>query len=110
MEKGRALFKEFEVDHISWLLAAASTLLDQQKTDRAIVLLEFLVLIDPHNVQGQTMLAYALLRQDDQRRCGTTLARLNQHQLSARERAAVDALSARLADNVPSGQPRLQGA
>lgn len=104
------MFEDFGVDHASWLLAAAGTFLDQQKTDRAIVLLELLGLVDPHNVQGETMLAYALLRQDDQRRARAALARLHRRQLSGRERAAVELLNARLKNSVQGGGPSNQGA
>ena len=89
-------FQNLGVDHVSWLLAAANTFLQQQKTDRAIVLLEFLGLFDPNNVQGQKMLAYALLLTNDRQGCRAALSRLARYQLNERDRNAVEMLSARL--------------
>ena len=89
---------------MSWLLAAANTFLQQQKTDRAIVLLEFLGLLDPHNVQGQKMLAYALLLRNDRQGCRAALTRLTRYRLNERDRFAVEMLSARLDGNSPRRQ------
>ena len=104
------MFKTLGADHCSWLLAAADTFLQQQMTDRAIVLLEFLGLLDPRNIHGQKMLAYALLLQDDLLRCRATLARLSGQQLTGQDRAAVEMMNARLEVGGPEQQPRLAGA
>lgn len=106
---GPSVFQDLGEDHVSWLLAAANTFLDQRKTDRAIVLLELLGLVDPYNVQGQKLLAYALLIQDEKGRCRTALGRLARCQLSQRDRAAVDALTARLEERSPARQPHPPG-
>ena len=99
------MLEDIGADHVSWLLAAANTFLDQQKSNRAIVLLELLGLVDPDNVQGQTMLAYAFLRQRDRRRCRAILGRLNRRELSEQERAVVQMLSVRLENNAQGSQP-----
>ena len=99
------MFQDLGEDHVSWLLAAANTFLDQRKTDRAIVLLELLGLVDPYNVQAQKLLAYALLIQDEKSRCRSALGRLARCQLTKSDRAAVDALTARLEARSPARQP-----
>ena len=104
------MFQNLGVDHVSWLLAAANTFMQQQKTDRAIVLLEFLGLLDPNNVQGQKMLAHAFLLANDPQGCRATLSRLARFQLNERDRNAVEMLSVRLDGNPHSGQPPLQRA
>ena len=99
------MFQDLGEDHVAWLLAAANTFLDQRKADRAIVLLELLGLVDPYNVQGQKLLAYALLIQEEKGRCRTALGRLAGCQLTKSDRAAVDALTARLEERSPARQP-----
>lgn len=104
------MFDDLGKDHVSWLLATANTFLEQRKNDRAIVLLELLGLVDPHNVQGRKMLAYALLLQNDRQRCRATLERLAQCELSVRDRAAVDLLNARLEKQARNRRPRPRSA
>ena len=106
---GRTLFQDLGDEHVSWLLAAANTFLDQRKADRAIVLLELLDLVDPCNVQGQKMLAYALLIQDEKERCRTTLGRLARCRLTKRDRNAVGVLTARLEEHPLVQQPHPSG-
>ena len=50
---------------MSWLLVAANNFLCQQRADRATVLLDFVGLLDPHNLQCRKMLAYAHWLQGD---------------------------------------------
>ena len=98
------------MEHVSWLLAAANTFLQQRKTDRAIVLLEFLGLLDPHNVQGQKLLAYAFLLTNDRQGCRAALTRLTRYRLNERDRIIVEMLNARLGEKshgcrLPPRQP-----
>ena len=86
---------------MSWLLVAANNFLRQQRADRATVLLDFLELLDPHNVQCRKMLAYAHWLQGDRRRCAAVIESLLQRSLSDRDRAAMELMKLRLGDTVP---------
>ena len=81
---------------MSWLLVAANNYLRQQQPDRAAILLEFLGLLDPHNLQSQKMLAYAHWQQGDAQRCAAIVARLLRQPLSEEDRAAMEIMKQRI--------------
>ena len=86
---------------MSWLLVAANNFLRQQRADRATVLLDFLGLLDPDNLQCRKMLAYAHWLQGDRRRCAAVLESLLRQSLSDGDRAAMELMKLRLGDTVP---------
>ena len=83
-------------DHLSWLLVAAHNFLGQQQTERAIVLLELVDMLDPENLQAQKMLAYAFWLAGESRRCAAMLERVRRSPLSSDDEAAMALLSRRL--------------
>ena len=83
---------------MSWLLVAANNYLRQHRADRATILLEFLGLLDPHNLQGRKMLAYAHWLQGDRRRCAAVVENLLQQTLSDGDRAAMELMKLRFGD------------
>ena len=85
---------------MSWLLVAANNYLRQHRADRATILLEFLGLLDPHNLQGRKMLAYAHWLQGDRQRCAAVVENLLQQTLSEGDRAAMELMKLRLGDTV----------
>lgn len=86
------MLDELGEDHRSWLLVAAHNFLCQQQADRAMVLLELLELLDPHNTQCQKMLAYAHWLQDDSGRCAAAIERVLGQQPDDEDRAAMEFL------------------
>ena len=89
---------------MAWLLVAANTYLCQRRPDRATVLLDFLGLLDPHNLQGRKMLAYAHWLQGDWSRCAALVESLLRQRLSDEDRAAMELMKLRLGDTVPSAK------
>ena len=87
---------------MSWLLVAANNFLRQQRADRATILLDFLGLLDPDNLQCRKMLAYAHWLQGDRRRCAAVVESLLQQSLSDGDRAAMELVKLRLGDTVPN--------
>ena len=86
---------------MSWLLVAANNFLCQQRADRATILLDFLGLLDPHNLQCRKMLAYAHWLQGDRQRCAAVVESLLRQSLSDGDRAAMELMKLRLGDTVP---------
>ena len=86
---------------MSWLLVAANNFLRQQRADRATILLDFLGLLDPDNLQCRKMLAYAHWLQGDRQRCAAVVENLLQQTLSDGDRAAMELMKLRLGDTVP---------
>ena len=95
---------------MSWLLVAAHNYLRQQRADRATILLDFLGLLDPHNLQCRKMLAYAHWLQGDWPRCAAVIESLLKQPLSDEDRAAMELMKLRLGGTVPdahaANQPR----
>ena len=83
---------------MSWLLVAANNYLRQRRTDRATILLDFLGLLDPHNLQRQKMLAYAHWQQGDWPKCAAVVESLLKQPLNDEDRAAVELMKQRLVD------------
>ena len=81
---------------MTWLLVAANNYLRQQRPDRAIILLEFLGLVDPVNLQGRKMLAYAYWQRGDGPRCSAVIESLLQQPLSDEDRDALKLMKLRL--------------
>ena len=79
-----------------WLLVAADNYLRQQRADRAIILLDFLDLLDPHNLQCQKMLAYAHWLRGDWRRCAAIVESLLRQPLSDEDQAATELMKRHL--------------
>ena len=102
------VFEELGEDHVAWLLVAANNYLRQQQPDRAIVLLDFLGLLDSHNLQGRKMLAYAHWLQGDWPRSAAVIESLLQRSLSDEDRVAVELMKLRLGDAVRHAQPANQ--
>jgi len=94
------VIEELGEDHVSWLLVAANNYLRQHRADRATILLEFLGLLDPHNLQGRKMLAYAHWLQGDRQRCVAVIESLLRQPLSDGDRAAMELMKLRLGDTV----------
>lgn len=86
---------------MSWLLVAANNFLRQQRADRATILLDFLGLLDPDNLQCRKMLAYAHWLQGDRQRCAAVVETLLRQSLSDGDRAAMELMKLRLGDTVP---------
>ena len=96
------MIEELGEDHVSWLLVAANNFLRQQRADRATILLDFLRLLDPGNLQCRKMLAYAHWLQGDRRRSAAVVeSLLRQPSLSDGDRAAMELMKLRLGDAVP---------
>ena len=89
---------------MAWLLVAANNYLRQQRPDRATVLLEFLGLLDPDNLQGRKMLAYACWLKGDWPRCAALVESLSGQPLRDEDRAAMEFMKRRLGDPVPAAQ------
>lgn len=85
---------------MSWLLVAANNFLRQQRVERAAILLDFLGLLDPHNLQCRKMLAYAHWLQGDRRRSAAVVESLLRQPLSDGDRAAMELMKLRLGDTV----------
>ena len=94
------MLEELGEEHVSWLLVVANNYLRQQRADRATILLDFLGLLDPHNLQCRKMLAYAHWLQGDRRRCAAVVESLLQQSLSDGDRAAMELMKLRLDDTV----------
>ena len=95
------MLEELGEDHVSWLLVAAHNYLRQKRVDRATILLDFLGLLDPHNLQCRKMLAYAHWLQGDRLRCAAVIESLLRRSLSDGDRAAMELMKLRLGDTVP---------
>ena len=95
------VLEELGEDHVAWLLVAANNYLRQRRPDRATVLLDFLGLLDPHNLQRRKMLAYAHWLQGDWPRCAAVIESLLKQPLSDEDRAAMELMKLRLGDTVP---------
>ena len=98
------MLEELGEDHVSWLLVAANNFLRQQRADRATILLDFLGLLDPHNLQGRKMLAYAHWLQGDRRRCAAVVESVLRQPLSDGDRAAMELMKRRLGDAAPDAR------
>ena len=94
------MLEELGEDHVSWLLVAANNFLCQQRADRATILLDFLGLLDPDNLQRRKMLAHAYWLQGDWRKCAAVIESLLKQPLSDEDRAAVELMKLRLVDLV----------
>ena len=90
------VLEELGEDHVSWLLVAAHNYLRQKRADRATILLEFLGLLDPHNLQGRKMLAYAHWLQGDRQRCAALIENLLRQPLSDGDLTAMEVMKLRL--------------
>ena len=95
------MLEELGEDHVAWLLVAANNYLRQQRADRASVLLDFLGLVDPDNLQGRKMLAYAHWLRGDRPRCAAVVESLLEQPLSDEDRVAMELLNLRLGDTAP---------
>ena len=102
------MLDELGEDHVAWLLVAANNYLRQQQPDRATVLLDLLGLLDPDNLQGRKMLAYAHWLEGDRPRCAALIESLLQQPLSDEDRAAMELMKLRLGDTVPGGRAAYQ--
>ena len=89
---------------MSWLLVAAHNYLRQKRVDRATILLDFLGLLDPHNLQCRKMLAYAHWLEGDRQRCAAVIESLLRQPLSDGDRAAMELMKLRLGDTVPDAR------
>ena len=98
------MLEELGEDHVSWLLVAANNFLRQQRADRATILLDFLGLLDPDNLQCRKMLAYANWQQGDRQRCAAVVESLLRQSLSDGDRAAMELMKLRLGDTVPDAR------
>ena len=92
------MIEELGEDHVSWLLVAANNFLRQQRADRATILLDFLGLLDPDNLQCRKMLAYAHWLQGDRQRSAALVESLLRQPLSDGDRAAMELMKLRLGD------------
>ncbi|MCY4563975.1 MAG: hypothetical protein OXE40_05760 [Gammaproteobacteria bacterium] len=103
------MLDELGEDHKSWLLVAAHNYLGQRQAEKAIVLLELLELLEPHDPQCRKMLAYSYLLQGDRRRCATLVEEILAEPLGEADRAAMEMMSRRLGSDgagagaLPSG-------
>ena len=95
-------------DHIAWLLVAANNYLRQQRADRATVLLDFLGLLDPDNLQGRKMLAYAHWLEGDRPRCAAVIEGLLAQPLGDEDRAAMELMKLRLGETAPDAHAASQ--
>lgn len=98
------MLEELGEDHVAWLLVAANNYLGQQRADRATVLLEFLGLLDPDNLQGRKMLAYAHWLEGDWPRCAAVIESVLEQPLDDEDRAAMELMKLRLGDTAPDAQ------
>ena len=92
------MLEELGEDHVAWLLVAANNYLGQLRADRATVLLEFLGLLDPDNLQGRKMLAYAHWLEGDWPRCAAVIESVLEQPLGDEDRAAMEWMELRLGD------------
>ena len=95
------MLEELGEDHVAWLLVAANNYLRQHRADRATVLLDFLGLLDPDNLQGLKMLAYAHWLQGDRPQCAAVIESLLEQPLSDEDRVAMELMKLRLGDSAP---------
>ena len=105
------VLEELGEDHVSWLLVAAHNYLRQKRADRATILLDFLGLLDPHNLQCRKMLAYAHWLQGDRQRCAALIENLLRQPLSDGDLTAMELMKLRLGNtaadaNAESRPPR----
>ena len=89
---------------MAWLLVAANNYLGQQRPERATVLLELLGLLDPNNLQGRKMLAYAHWLEGDWPRCAAVVESVLEQPLGDEDRGAMELMRLRLGDAVPGAQ------
>ena len=101
-----ATLEKLGADHVSWLLVVANNYLRQNRADRAIVLLELLGLVDPQDIQGRKMLAYAYLLENDRTRCRAALERISGQPLTERDLVALQLMSVRLGEGGLETLPR----
>ena len=105
-----SVLDELGEDHRTWLLVAANNYLGQQRTARAIVLLELLELLDPEDAQCQKLLAYAHWLQGNGQQFAGAAERVLRQRPSDSERAALQFMTRYLSDNgaaaVYAGGPR----
>ena len=89
---------------MAWLLVAANNFLGQQRPERAAILLEFLGLLAPNDLQGRKMLAYAHWLQGDWSRCAAVIESVLGQPLGDEDRGAMELLRLRLGDAVADAQ------
>ena len=87
---------ELTADHVSWLLVTAYNYLQQDLSDQAVTLLEFLRTFDPNNIQCIKMLAYGYFLQGETEKSAELIDATQRLLLTEKERSGIRLLQSHI--------------